>query len=304
MPELPEVETVVRTVAPHLTGRRILSAEFTSRLVTPGNHAALARRLAGRRIDSVRRRGKFILIALDQGTLSIHLGMTGRLLVSGKPAGHTHAVFTLDDGLLLYNDPRQFGKIEWNPQRVERLGPEPLEISLEDFRARLQKFNINFVVNIQRKVPEGIEQFGFGLKSNHPKAEQHVLNELPLLLKFIDFFYEENKKLIRLSFDHQVEISALLGPCFYQRSNSNSILKEKNLLLKQLGLGKVLSLTSRELEVLKYLAHGYPATYIGKELHLSTRTVEHHIEAIKDKLNCKSKVALIKAAHEITSIIF
>jgi formamidopyrimidine-DNA glycosylase len=145
VPELPEVETVVRTVARHLTGRRILSAEFTSRFVTPGNRAALSARLVGRRIETVRRRGKFILVslhqevALDQGVLSIHLGMTGRLLVSGKRAEHTHAVFTLDDGLLLYDDPRQFGKIEWNPRRVDRLGPEPLEISLEEFRARLRR---------------------------------------------------------------------------------------------------------------------------------------------------------------------
>jgi formamidopyrimidine-DNA glycosylase len=139
MPELPEVETVVRTVAPHLTGRCILSAEFTSRFVTPGNRSALARRLAGRKIESVRRRGKFILVALDQGLFTIHLGMTGRLLIGGKPNEHTHGVFTLDDGLLLYDDPRQFGKIEWNPARVVRLGPEPLEISLEEFRARLRR---------------------------------------------------------------------------------------------------------------------------------------------------------------------
>jgi formamidopyrimidine-DNA glycosylase len=139
VPELPEVETVVRTVAPHLIGRRILSAEFTSRLVTPGNRAALSKHLAGRRIETVRRRGKFILVELDKGVLSIHLGMTGRLLISGKPAEHTYAMFTLDDGVLLYTDPRQFGKIEWNPRRVERLGPEPLEIALEEFRVRLRR---------------------------------------------------------------------------------------------------------------------------------------------------------------------
>ncbi len=139
MPELPEVETVVRTVAPHLTGRRILSAEFTSRFVTPGNRPALARRLMGRTIESVKRRGKFIVLTLDQGMFTIHLGMTGRLLVSGKPTGHTYAVFNLDNGTLFYDDPRQFGKIEWNPARVARLGPEPLEISLEEFRGRLRR---------------------------------------------------------------------------------------------------------------------------------------------------------------------
>jgi formamidopyrimidine-DNA glycosylase len=142
MPELPEVETVVRTVAPRLTGRRIVAARFTSRFVTPGNRAALAARLAGRRVEKVQRRGKFIVIGLDEGTLAVHLGMTGRLLVSGQPTEHTYGVFTLDEGQILYNDPRQFGKIEWSagpPKRVARLGPEPLEIGLEEFRKRLKR---------------------------------------------------------------------------------------------------------------------------------------------------------------------
>jgi formamidopyrimidine-DNA glycosylase len=142
MPELPEVETVVRSVAAHLAGRRILESRFTSKFVTPGSRTRLAQRLAGRRIESVKRRGKFIVIALDQGTLTVHLGMTGKLFTQGEAGEHTHGVFTLDDGMLLYHDPRQFGRIEWSagePPRVARLGPEPLEISLEDFRARLKR---------------------------------------------------------------------------------------------------------------------------------------------------------------------
>ena len=142
MPELPEVETVVRSVAAHLAGRRIVSTQFTSRFVTPGSRAKLSQRLAGRRIESVTRRGKFILIALDQGTLTVHLGMTGKLLVEGEAGEHTHGVFNLDDGLLLYHDPRQFGRIEFSegaPPRVARLGPEPLEISFDEFRARLRR---------------------------------------------------------------------------------------------------------------------------------------------------------------------
>jgi formamidopyrimidine-DNA glycosylase len=142
MPELPEVETVVRSVAAHLAGRRIVSTRFTSRFVTPGNRAKLTQRLAGRRIESVTRRGKFILIALDEGTLTVHLGMTGKLLLEGEAGEHTHGIFNLDDGQLLYHDPRQFGRIEWSPgppPRVARLGPEPLEISFEEFRARLKR---------------------------------------------------------------------------------------------------------------------------------------------------------------------
>lgn len=142
MPELPEVETVVRSVRAHILGKRIIEAKFTSRFVTPGNRKQLAARLAGRRIESVGRRGKFILIGLDQGTLTVHLGMTGKLLVSGGEEAHTYGVFTLDDGLLLYHDPRQFGSIEWSAgasPRVERLGPEPLEVSFDEFCQRLKR---------------------------------------------------------------------------------------------------------------------------------------------------------------------
>jgi formamidopyrimidine-DNA glycosylase len=139
VPELPEVETVVRSLAPHLTGRKIVSATFSSKFVTPGNRKKLAEKFAGRSIQSIRRRGKFILMTLDQGTLAVHLGMTGKLLVDATESPYTHGVFTLDRGVLLYDDPRQFGRIEWSPSRVNKLGPEPLEIGLEEFIARLKK---------------------------------------------------------------------------------------------------------------------------------------------------------------------
>jgi len=139
VPELPEVETVVRTLAPYLTGRRVISARFTSRFVTPGDRAKLARQVSGRRIESVARRGKFIVIAFDRGGLAVHLGMTGKLLVSGIETVHTYGLFTLDDGVLLYDDPRQFGRIEWGHARVAKLGPEPLDIGLAEFSASLRK---------------------------------------------------------------------------------------------------------------------------------------------------------------------
>jgi formamidopyrimidine-DNA glycosylase len=141
VPELPEVETVVRSLAPFLKGRRIISATFNSRFVTPGNRRKLAQLVAGRTIETVQRRGKFIVVALDSGTLSVHLGMTGKLLIDGRVGEHTHGVFALDGGVLIYDDPRQFGRIEWSagpPNRVVRLGPEPLEISLDDFTTRLR----------------------------------------------------------------------------------------------------------------------------------------------------------------------
>lgn len=136
MPELPEVETVVRSLAPILTDRVIISVEVTSPRVSRGPVA----QACGRRILRVRRYGKYILIELETGMLTVHLGMTGRLLWNAAPGPHTHARIQLDSGAVLFDDPRQFGRIEWSrktPGRLSRLGPEPLEVPFDEFRERL-----------------------------------------------------------------------------------------------------------------------------------------------------------------------
>jgi formamidopyrimidine-DNA glycosylase len=143
MPELPEVETVMRSLAP-LVGRRIVAAEFRAvRILRGGDPDVLAGRLAGRRIAGVKRFGKFIVMPLEGGGyLLLHLGMTGRLLLGAPTGKHTHAILTLDDGVLLFDDSRQFGSFEFSeefPARVARLGPEPLEIAFDDFRAALKR---------------------------------------------------------------------------------------------------------------------------------------------------------------------
>ncbi|HXB68213.1 MAG TPA: bifunctional DNA-formamidopyrimidine glycosylase/DNA-(apurinic or apyrimidinic site) lyase [Candidatus Acidoferrales bacterium] len=149
MPELPEVETVVRSIAP-LVGRRIAMAEFRClRILRGGNPDAMAARLQGRKIAGVKRYGKFIVMSLTGGGyLMVHLGMTGKLLLGGAAGKHTHAILTLDrpkgnrqEMVLLYDDSRQFGSIEFSeefPKRVARLGPEPLEVRFEDFAGALK----------------------------------------------------------------------------------------------------------------------------------------------------------------------
>jgi formamidopyrimidine-DNA glycosylase len=138
VPELPEVETIVRTIAPRLEGREIRRATFSSPLVFRGEGEA---RLAGRRIEAVRRHGKFIVLELSGGLrMTVHLGMTGKLLWNAAPGRHARAVFELDRGRLVYDDIRQFGRIEIGvgvPARVARLGPDALEVSEADFAAAL-----------------------------------------------------------------------------------------------------------------------------------------------------------------------
>ncbi|HUJ23916.1 MAG TPA: bifunctional DNA-formamidopyrimidine glycosylase/DNA-(apurinic or apyrimidinic site) lyase [Bryobacteraceae bacterium] len=143
MPELPEVETIARALAPRLRGRRIVSAEFRCRRVLRGDPDETAASLAGHKVRAVRRHGKFIEIALDGGRcFVVHLGMTGKLLINGAPGKHTHAILTLDRGVLLYDDSRQFGRLELSeglPGRVRALGPEPLDVPLAEFAAALRK---------------------------------------------------------------------------------------------------------------------------------------------------------------------
>lgn len=132
---------MVRTLRPAIVGRRILNAEFGQLRVLRGLPQDTALALAGQRVEAVERYGKFITIRLERGVLVVHLGMTGKLLVDAERTKWTHAIFTLDKGVMSFDDPRQFGRIEYGeqlPARVTALGPEPLEVSLEEFARRLK----------------------------------------------------------------------------------------------------------------------------------------------------------------------
>jgi formamidopyrimidine-DNA glycosylase len=139
MPELPEVETIVRELAPRLIGRHIHAVEILHPRTTRHSQHDVAAQAAGARILAVERRGKFILLKLDRGWLTIHLGMTGRLVFDAARTPYTRAVFQLDDGTLLFDDIRTFGSIEWSPEpvRTARLGPEPFDIDALEFHASI-----------------------------------------------------------------------------------------------------------------------------------------------------------------------
>ena len=146
MPELPEVETVRRGLEPVLTGRVIAHADVRRPDLRRPFPPGLAASLTGARVTALRRRSKYLLADLDRGeTLIVHLGMSGRVLVSGAPVGvfhhphpapekHDHVVLDLDDGArLTFNDARRFGLIDLVPTPVldahpllAGLGPEPL----------------------------------------------------------------------------------------------------------------------------------------------------------------------------------
>ena len=139
MPELPEVETIVRGLRPRLEGRRlvrVVQRRDDLRFPLPPR---FAERLTGRRVETIGRRAKYILFHLDQGeVLLCHLGMSGRMVLVDRPeqplARHDHIVFTTEDGWdVRFNDARRFGAMDLiDAARLDQhwllkdLGPEPL----------------------------------------------------------------------------------------------------------------------------------------------------------------------------------
>jgi formamidopyrimidine-DNA glycosylase len=139
MPELPEVETVRRSLEPTVVGTRIVGVQVARRDLRRVLSADFEASLKGRRIEDVRRRAKYLLFALDDGrSWIVHLGMSGRLLLKRSDAEksvkdrHQHVLVTLDDGSkIAFVDPRRFGLMA--VERAEDsslltgIGPEPLD---------------------------------------------------------------------------------------------------------------------------------------------------------------------------------
>ncbi|KIC49747.1 bifunctional DNA-formamidopyrimidine glycosylase/DNA-(apurinic or apyrimidinic site) lyase [Tateyamaria sp. ANG-S1] len=146
MPELPEVETVRRGLAPTMEGAVIAQADVNRPDLRWPFPVGMAERLSGQQVLGLRRRSKYILADLASGeTLLIHLGMSGRMLVSGDPLGvfvhehpapekHDHVVLHMDNGArVTFNDPRRFGAMDLletataeQHKLLAVLGPEPL----------------------------------------------------------------------------------------------------------------------------------------------------------------------------------
>lgn len=146
MPELPEVETVRRGLAPVMEGAVIAQAQVNRPDLRWPFPPQMAERLTGQKVTALRRRSKYILVDLSSGeTLIIHLGMSGRMLVSGQmigqfhenhpaPAKHDHVVLDMDNGTrVTFNDARRFGAMDLtathdteNHWLIKDIGPEPL----------------------------------------------------------------------------------------------------------------------------------------------------------------------------------
>lgn len=155
MPELPEVETTRRGIEPHILGQpiaRVIVRERRLRWPVPPRLPAL---LQGKTVHAVQRRAKYLLLDMGEGTVMVHLGMSGSLRIvpaDEPPRKHDHVDFCFPDGRALrFHDPRKFGSIHWltgdrgQHPLLRDLGPEPLS---DDFNAALL-----FALSRKRKAP-------------------------------------------------------------------------------------------------------------------------------------------------------
>ncbi len=150
MPELPEVETVVRGLRNRIVGWELSRVEVCQEKCLGGRKQALSGLLQKKKVLAVERRGKNVILRLSGGgALFVHLGMSGRLRVLPRSAPrerHTHLIFSFlkHENQLRFIDPRRFGRVFWEGGKkgrwvsLSRLGPEPLEIPPSEFAARVR----------------------------------------------------------------------------------------------------------------------------------------------------------------------
>ena len=158
MPELPEVETTRRGIEPHLLNHTIKSVVVRHRGLRWPIPGDLEKQLAGQRIKSITRRGKYILLGVKNGTAIIHLGMSGslrRVNCSVTPEKHDHVDFVLGQYCIRFKDPRRFGAILFTNddplqhKLLKHLGPEPLN----------KEFNGDYLFQRSRNRKISIKQF-------------------------------------------------------------------------------------------------------------------------------------------------
>ncbi len=159
MPELPEVETTRRGIAPHIQHKVVKSVAVRNPSLRWPVPVPLLEQLVGSTLLDVQRRGKYLLLQFAQGHIMLHLGMSGslRIVQWGEPANtHDHIDIAFADGTVLrYHDPRRFGSVHWvtgNPLEhalLARLGPEPLS----------EEFTVDYLFAASRKRKQAVKPF-------------------------------------------------------------------------------------------------------------------------------------------------
>lgn len=168
----------------------------------------------------------------------------------------------------------------------------------ESLNRGFKLFNVNLSLVLLERHPDFVEGYGFGTSLDSQTAEEMYLAELPLLNLFSKQFRKEFESLIDLDEEAYVDLTS--EPDFHKTPPLPKPNKVEDF-LRKIGY---FDLSGREREILFLISKGYSARQAADHLMLSSRTVEHYIENIKNKLNCFSKRELVQAAQEISSLGF
>lgn len=157
MPELPEVETTCRGIAPHIEKQSVKKVSIRNAKLRWPIDSNLSKILRNKTLNNITRRGKYLLLHFDHGVVLWHLGMSGslRIITSGeKPKTHDHVDMLFANGnVLRFHDPRRFGSVLWTQEAPEEhkllshLGPEPLS----------DDFHINYLYERSRKIQQAVK---------------------------------------------------------------------------------------------------------------------------------------------------
>lgn len=159
MPELPEVETTLRGIEPHIDGQIISNVIVRNKNLRWPVPAGLKKNLLGQKLNTLQRRGKYIILFTDKGSVILHLGMSGSLRICeqhDQVEKHDHVDIAFKNGKILrYRDPRRFGCVLWTNKPVTEhklispMGPEPLT----------EDFNANYIHSKSRKRKNNVKGF-------------------------------------------------------------------------------------------------------------------------------------------------
>jgi formamidopyrimidine-DNA glycosylase len=209
MPELPEVETIKADLSKLILGKKIIRVNiYNPKVIREPGPAIFKKSLEGLRIKHILRRGKLLILELSNGKfLTVHLKMTGQLVIPGGGKS-SRVAFVLDGAMILdFNDQRLFGELrlvsDWKKLKfIQRLGPEPLDLTFADFKAMLLKrkteikpllLDQSFIAGIGNIYAAEIL---FRAKINPRSPAQNLATEKKLAL------YQEIQKVLKNAIQH------------------------------------------------------------------------------------------------------
>lgn len=166
-----------------------------------------------------------------------------------------------------------------------------------------QIFDMNVALTVLEKDEDGIQGFAFASNARHPYLETLYFNEIPIFQHFIRVFKDEYRAIIHKMDDDNIDLSTLAGHSFNTKKiDLVAKVKDREEMLRKMGVAIPFRLTRREKEIAKQIARGYTAKEIGMLLNLSKRTAEHYIEILKCIFHCSSKSELIQRTQELAEL--